>query len=121
MKSQDNPADLASRGLEACEIKTSDLWWHGPKFLVDSVDLPAEPEFAAEVQDDDPEVKKRRVLATSSRPDETRFDLQDRLTRFSSWFRAKKAVAICLRYGRQLLHRVRQKQMCGDATGVVGS
>ena len=40
VKSEDNPADLASRGLEASEIKNCDLWWHGPKFLMDSTDLP---------------------------------------------------------------------------------
>ena len=49
------------------------------------------------VQDDDPEVKKTRVLATTSRLDDTRFDMQDQLARFSSWFRARRAVAICLR------------------------
>ena len=109
VKSEDNPADLASRGLEASEIKNCDLWWHGPKFLVDSTDLPGEAAFA-EVQDDDPDVKKTRVLATTSRLDDTRFDMQDRLARFSSWFRARRAVVICLRYRQQLLHRVRQKQ-----------
>nr|CAI5860260.1 unnamed protein product [Callosobruchus analis] len=28
-----NPADLLSRGLKADEIRKTDIWWHGPKWL----------------------------------------------------------------------------------------
>ncbi|XP_043232395.1 uncharacterized protein LOC122386819 [Amphibalanus amphitrite] len=115
VKSEDNPADLASRGLDASELKNCDLWWHGPKFLMDSAELSAEPRFV-EVQEDDPEVKKTRVLVTSSRQDDAKFDLSSRLVPFSSWFRAKKAVAICLRYRRRLLNRIRQKRTCSTTT-----
>ncbi|XP_043227504.1 uncharacterized protein LOC122384292 [Amphibalanus amphitrite] len=115
VKSEDNPADLASRGLDASELKNCDLWWHGPKFLMDSAELSAEPWFV-EVQEDDPEVKKTRVLVTSSRQDDAKFDLSSRLVPFSSWFRAKKAVAICLRYRRRLLNRIRQKRTCSTTT-----
>ena len=31
--SQENPADLATRGLTVLEIKQSKLWWHGPSQL----------------------------------------------------------------------------------------
>ena len=115
VKSEDNPADLASRGIEAGQITNCDLWWHGPKFLVSSTDLPVESEFA-EVPDDDPEVKKARVLVTTTQGDDSKLDLQDRLTRFSSWFRAKKAIAICLRYRRRLLYQVRRKNQDNSTT-----
>ncbi len=29
----DNPADLASRGVRAQDLLSSELWWHGPKWL----------------------------------------------------------------------------------------
>ncbi|XP_037820796.1 uncharacterized protein LOC119609875 [Lucilia sericata] len=31
--SQDNPADLGTRGLNASELVTNDLWWYGPPWL----------------------------------------------------------------------------------------
>ncbi len=33
VRSADNPADLPSRGIQLSELKTSNLWWHGPSFL----------------------------------------------------------------------------------------
>nr|XP_044249383.1 uncharacterized protein LOC123002820 [Drosophila takahashii] len=31
--SEDNPADLASRGVSVHELRDSNLWWHGPEWL----------------------------------------------------------------------------------------
>nr|XP_049699548.1 uncharacterized protein LOC126055245 isoform X2 [Helicoverpa armigera] len=41
--SQENPADLASRGLRADRLLTSALWWSGPQFLLN--DSSAWPQF----------------------------------------------------------------------------
>jgi len=34
VKSEDNPADLASRGVSVHELKNSNIWWHGPEWLL---------------------------------------------------------------------------------------
>lgn len=34
VKSEFNPADLASRGLLSSELSTSSMWWHGPSWLM---------------------------------------------------------------------------------------
>ncbi|XP_068140333.1 uncharacterized protein [Drosophila tropicalis] len=33
VRSEDNPADLASRGVSAAKLSSSSLWWHGPDWL----------------------------------------------------------------------------------------
>lgn len=33
MPSEDNPADIISRGLGARDLMNNELWWNGPKFL----------------------------------------------------------------------------------------
>ena len=35
IQSKDNPADLASRGTNINELLESNLWWHGPKWLLE--------------------------------------------------------------------------------------
>ncbi|GFX41411.1 DUF5641 domain-containing protein [Trichonephila clavipes] len=31
---EDNPADFISRGMDSLKLKTCELWWNGPKFLM---------------------------------------------------------------------------------------
>jgi len=38
VRSQDNPADLASRGVSASDLVNSSLWWAGPRWLSESPD-----------------------------------------------------------------------------------
>jgi len=33
VSNHNNPADLLSRGISACKLIASDLWWHGPLWL----------------------------------------------------------------------------------------
>lgn len=33
VRSQENPADLNSRGIRAAELEGAELWWQGPSFL----------------------------------------------------------------------------------------
>ena len=62
VKSEDNPADHASRGLPASELSASN-WFSGPSFLWES-QLPCEDVRHGEPPADDPEV--RRVLACTT-------------------------------------------------------
>ncbi|GFW14688.1 uncharacterized protein TNCV_1561511 [Trichonephila clavipes] len=31
---EDNPADFVSRAMDSLKLKTCELWWNGPKFLM---------------------------------------------------------------------------------------
>ena len=110
---KNNPADDASRGLSPKDLLQSSRWLQGPSFLWehrgnwrDFNKSAPEP-----LQLDDKEVKKASSLATSVSNKEEPATLLQRLEGFSSWFRAKRAVAVCLRYLRILLNQVRGNQI----------
>ncbi|CAB4018402.1 Hypothetical predicted protein, partial [Paramuricea clavata] len=100
VKSKENPADEASRGLTARELLDSKRWLSGPSFLqnpqlnlVDAVEHP--------LSQDDPEVR-RTVLATQTSIDNF-LTIPERLEYFSKWHRAKRAIAT------NLSDRIRQR------------
>ncbi|XP_073671735.1 uncharacterized protein [Paramisgurnus dabryanus] len=62
VRSEDNPADHASRGLSADQLFASN-WFTGPDFLWER-DLPRGDVMVGEVYDDDPELRKALVLTT---------------------------------------------------------
>ncbi|GFQ88827.1 integrase catalytic domain-containing protein [Trichonephila clavata] len=39
VSSNDNPADLISRGLNASDISSKQLWWYGPDFLKEELNV----------------------------------------------------------------------------------
>ena len=108
VKSQENPADLASRGLSVMELKDSRLWWSGPSFLTESAELLDEV-VDLQVDEEDPEVKSVALATRASIDSRSCAGLPERLERFSSWFRAKRAVAVCLRYKQRLCRKMRER------------
>ena len=110
VETKSNPADIASRGAGAQELIDNPLWWNGPEFLWnpckdwDSVnDNPSIPP-------DDPEVKKVSARATQIQ-DPKLPSVLERLTHFSSWYRAKKAIAVCLRLQQKFRKTAGQSQV----------
>ena len=94
VKSEDNPADCASRGVDLKTLADS-KWIKGPDFLWRETLPPRDPTPVI-LTDDDPEVKRTTVsLHTSS---ETLAGLVERIERFSDWFQAKKAVSNCFKF-----------------------
>ncbi|XP_078364059.1 uncharacterized protein LOC144648341 [Oculina patagonica] len=113
-----NPADEASRGLGAREIQNS-KWISGPEFLWKEKSqwpdaMRTDEKIVDEVSEQDPEVKKGVCMATATSVPEV--TLVDRIEYFSDWFRAKKSVALCIRYIRKLKRLVEEKRRssCGE-------
>ncbi|GFU27558.1 integrase catalytic domain-containing protein [Trichonephila clavipes] len=80
VSSNENPADLISRGLNASDISSKQLWWHGPDFLRE--ELEANPiDFERITSDSDylKELKPANVLLTSCK-----FSLIDDLSKRSN-------------------------------------
>ena len=99
-----NPADIASRGARAQELLNSPLWWNGPDFLWNTFEDWNSVDDVPSIPPEDPEVEKVSARATQTQEPKLA-SLQECLTYFSSWHRAKKAIALCLRL-RQRSQRI---------------
>ena len=98
-----NTADIASRGASAKELLGATEWWKGPAFLWSAIPLPVTRE-CMRVSPDDPETKK--VVAHNAQAKPAFSNFLDRIGCFSDWHRAKRAVAVCLRFRDILKERV---------------
>ena len=107
-----NPADHASRGLNPQRLQKSS-WITGPAFLwKDQACWPEHSSSEAKevftLSEDDPEVKSKAALVTNT--ERSFASLASRLEYFSDYYRAKKAVALCLLYTHKLKERVKTKK-----------
>ena len=104
VRTNDNPADCASRGLTASSLLDNSLWFSGPQFLwtSDWYSYVKENPIQKTVSTDDPEVK--RCLGTAR---VQVFDIDSRLASFSNWFKARRAIANILELKRKLRKQCR--------------
>ncbi|XP_030844258.1 uncharacterized protein LOC105444708 [Strongylocentrotus purpuratus] len=96
-----NSADDGSRGIPA---RSLDRWLTGPEFLLQEKEVWPEDPASLKKEDvpeldlqNDSEVKKTHVYATSSHD-----EIDDLMTRYSSWDRLKRGIAWLLRYKQYL-------------------
>lgn len=100
----ENPADCASRRNTVDELLVSD-WFAGPSFLCKKeIEMPTE--VPSQLPIGDAEVRKAQAFKTETSKHVT---LVDRLSKFSSWSQAIKAVA-------RLLRRARKDKSCTLST-----
>ncbi|KAK3715792.1 hypothetical protein QZH41_001220 [Actinostola sp. cb2023] len=103
-----NPADYASRGLSAEDLINKKEWWDGPEFLWAPInDQRGVIQDITILSSNDPEIKAT-VMATHSQERQEKESLEDRLRYFSEWHKAKRAIAVCLRW-KEII-RTRRKE-----------
>lgn len=88
VKTEDNPADLGSRGCLPQEVVQNLLWWHGPTWLRQPKDLWPEPRT---FDPTDLEIKKVSNFHTE-------VQTEDILSRFSSLNRAFRVISCVFRF-----------------------
>ena len=112
ISSHENPADIASRGVTAKELLTEAKWLKGPKFLWERK-LPEAKVGNNDVHPEDPELKKGHCFISETK--QICFpSLIERLQYFSDWYRAKRAVALCLKFKDSLCNRIVKKPLKGE-------
>lgn len=96
VSSENNPADHASRGLTAGQLKDSN-WLRGPAFLLQE-NLPCEEEMVGEVETTDPEFRKAHAYAVKT---ERLSSLVSHFPKFSDWSKVVRAIARLKRFIRE--------------------
>ena len=101
VSSQDNPADLATRGISALDLKDSSLWWQGPAWLAGESDTwPKQQDVLTPEDIAEAEKERRSPLITigntvvSSEPD----PFESAEQRSSSLRSLLRVTAICIRF-----------------------
>lgn len=96
VKSQDNPADCASRGMSPSGLLDHSLWWAGPPWLQskDPIGKPGDPKIEEMLTGEERQV----VLSTFASSDV--FD--DLIMRYSSFFKLQQVVIYLFRFSFNL-------------------
>lgn len=98
--SQQNPADLASRGISPDNLSIQKLWWQGPAWLkLPSTQWPGE--LSAKSVEVLPETCIHVEVHTAHAP--TEWDLS---TRFSSWTKLLRVTAYVIRFIQRIRYRL---------------
>ena len=109
--SKSNPSDLASRGMKVNSLQPNCVWFNGPDFLQKSVDLNEKLIYYLDENTTRETKRKMRKATAFTTVVKNSCDIvNDLLLSFSSWFRAKRAIANCLLLKERLLLKVKAKQ-----------
>ena len=105
MESSNNPADVATRGLNPKDLAEL-RWLNGPESLQNASEISIPGVEQAILSADDPEVRKElRPLLTSATSKEPPTMGTDRFKRYSSWSSLRRAIAILIDKVRSLKER----------------
>ena len=108
----ENPADLASRGMSIEELITSNLWWNGPPFLQNNDSWPKS--VAVPIPSDGAK-REHKKTESSFMVQRLNFDDASRLStlRFSSIKRLVRVCAWVIRFANNCRSR-KEDRVCGE-------
>ena len=105
-----NPADIGSRGIPASVLKNKALWWNGPKWLSLGREQWPGPIELNETPETLEEEKKATVAVVTAEPNSTGMSSVLDINRFSSVLRLVRATA----WMRRFIHNTRAEKLGSD-------
>ena len=121
VNTNDNPADMASRGVKVKAFLKKEMWVYGPPFLLGpQEEWPQNPDGLDAISPKDSEVKSITVNAA-----QITLEVVDPTTNFihyfSSWNQLKRAVAWMLRIKGLLLQGIRKRKTASGVLSLQGN
>ena len=93
VKSEHNPADVASRGIHGSKFHNQSSWLKGPEFLWEKLELPNSESY--NVTQEDPEVKQKKIVLLANPADSF---LDNLVSRTNNWLKLKRITAFILKW-----------------------
>lgn len=100
VKSENNAADIISRGIDPEELLKADIWWYGPSFLTENITVIDNCELLP--ADELPEVKDVNITLVVSH--KLNFEIFDR---YSTLYRLQRVNGYLLRFKNRLYHKIK--------------
>ena len=101
-----NPADLASRGINASDVEGLQYWLNGPAFLWKDENFWPQSKEDHAIEESDEEVKREAVIATVTKSNK----LDELIARYSNWHKLQRAVVWLQRFVIYLKQRHQKQQ-----------
>ena len=106
VRTEDNPADIASRGIQPDQLSSCQLWWTGPTWLSEEESRWPVPEFEFRPGDENRETKEMEPFhsipcMTATTDNETPEQKQNEfieVKKFSQYWRIRRIIAYVLRF-----------------------
>ncbi|XP_003369021.1 putative integrase core domain protein [Trichinella spiralis] len=107
--SENNPADLISRGTSVTKLKDCQLWWEGLPSLLNPE--PCESEKTSEESTQHPDALEARCLFGVISPiNDDQFEYVIDPSRFQTFSKLTRVTAWCLRFAKNCRHASKQRQ-----------
>ncbi|KRZ01024.1 hypothetical protein T4C_1269, partial [Trichinella pseudospiralis] len=105
--SENNPADLISRGTSVTKLKDSRLWWEGPPSLLN----PESCEKTSDEYTQHPDALEERSLFSGiSSISDDQYEYVIDPSRFQTFSKLARVTAWCLRFAKNCRHPSNQRQ-----------
>lgn len=110
VKSSNNPADIASRGISTNQLLICNLWWNGPEFLLNTESSHWSNLFLPEYELNEYEIpglkKSKIVLHTEIKPN----FIEDLISKYSNFHKLKRVFAYCQRFIVNLKNKTKKEK-----------